>query len=105
MNSIEKTIVRKIEWFNNEDEMMMTCEIMNGALRYNSRIAISGSCLNKVLSELQKQTPDYDLNDCLKIEQWSEDEVSFTFDFTRFSEIDLVFERPSFQFDFRQIRA
>lgn len=105
MNALEKTIVKRIEWYNNEEEMMLTCEIANGALRYNTRIALSGSCLNRVLSDLQKQSPEYDLNDCLKIEQWSEEEVSFTFDFSSFSDVDFIFERPAQQFDFRQIRA
>lgn len=105
MNTLEKTIVRKIEWFSNDTEMILSCEVVNGVLRYNTKIAVAGSCLNQVLSDMQKQSKDYDVNDCLIIEQWSEDEVSFLFDFSNWNETEFIFQKPNKSWNFRQIRA
>lgn len=105
MNTMEKTVVRKIEWYSNEEEMLLMCDIQNGAFTYSSKIALAGSALNKVLSNLQKQNPDRDINDCLQIEQWSEEDVTFCFDFSYFFDSEFVFVQHAQQIDFRQIRA
>lgn len=101
----EKTIVRKIEWFNNESEMILSCDMINGAFTYSTDIVVPGDSLNRILSDLQKQTPELDLNECMKIEQWSEDEVSFIFDFSLNEDINLFYIQPAAEFNFRQIRA
>ncbi len=105
MHLQEKTTVKRIEWFSNESEMILNCEIVNGSLKYPANIAIPGSCLNRVLSDLQKQKPDFDLNDCMKIEQWSKDETSFVFDFSTTEELNLYLIEASVEDNFKQIRA
>ncbi len=105
MKRQEKTIVRKIEWFNNESEMILTCDILNGALSYSTNLAISGSHLNQVLSNLQKQAHEFDVNDCMRIEQCSVEDVSFIFDFSTISNIEFYFNQPFEYTNLRQIRA
>ncbi len=105
MRATERTIVKRIEWLNNESEMVLSCEVQSGSLCYNTNIALPSSELNGVISNLQKQNPEEDINACLKIEQWTEEDVSFVFDFSHFNQIEFMLYRPTLELDFRQIRA
>ena len=105
MKANEKIVVKKIEWLNGESEMTLLCENRSGNLSYNSRISLPADLLNKVVSDLQKQAPERDINDCLKIEQWSEQDVCFIYDFTNLSSTEFMYQREILQLDFRQIRA
>jgi hypothetical protein len=105
MNATERTIVKRIEWLNQETEMLLLCEVQSGSLFYNTSIALPSSELNAVVSDLQKQNPDEDINEFLKIEQWTEEDISFVYDFSHFYQIQFELYRPRLKLDFRQIRA
>ena len=105
MKATERTIVKRIEWLNNESEMVLTCQVQSGSLCYNTNIALPSSELNSIISRLQKQNPDEDINACLKIEQWTEEDVCFVFAFSHFNHINFILYRPTLELDFTQIRA
>jgi hypothetical protein len=105
MKAVEKTIVKKVEWFSNSAEMTLICVNETGNLRYASVLNLPSDCLNKVLSDLQKQAPEVDINECLKIEQWSETDINFVFDFSALENQEFTFTRNVLEIDYRQIRA
>lgn len=105
MNTVEKIVVKRIEWLANESDMVLICENNLGTLSYNSRISLPSILLNQVISDMQKQQPDLDVNDCLKIEQWSENDVYYIYDFESLSERSFQYQAQVQEFNFRQIRA
>ncbi len=105
MNTLEKIVVKRIEWLANESDMVLICENKMGNLSYNSRISLPSIFLNKVISDMQKQQPELDLNDCLRIEQWSETDVYYIYDFNAHSDNTFLYQPQVQEFNFRQIRA
>ncbi|MFA7272601.1 MAG: hypothetical protein WC044_01960 [Crocinitomicaceae bacterium] len=98
-------VVKRIDWENNHSDMLVTCDVQNGIFSYNSTLVLPGSELNKLLSHLQKQNVDLDLNDCLKVEQWSENEIHYIFDFSTFDTSEFVYEIHFSSNKLKQIRA
>lgn len=105
MNTMEKTVIKRIDWLSQETEMVLFCEVQSGNLFYNTSIALPCSELNKVICELQKQNPNVDIQDCLKIEQWTEEDMNFVYDFSLYQNEEFLLHTPSLEFEFRQIRA
>lgn len=105
MKASENIVVKKIEWMSGENNMVLVCDTQSGNLVYPSRITLPSDQLNRVVSDLQKQHPQTDINECLIIEQWSEDDVLFVYDFSCVSFGDYIYHRAFEELDFRQIRA
>lgn len=105
MNTVEKIVVKRIEWLANESDMVLICENKMGNLSYNSRISLPSILMNKVISDMHKQQPEIDLNDCLRIEQWSETDVYYIYDFDGHSNTSFLYYPQVQEFNFRQIRA
>jgi hypothetical protein len=105
MNTAEKIVVKRIEWLANESDMVLICENKMGNLSYNSRISLPSILMNKVISDMHKQQPEIDLNDCLRIEQWSETDVYYIYDFDGHSNTSFLYHPQVQEFNFRQIRA
>lgn len=104
-NLTDKMIVKQIEWTNNDSDMHITCTVRNGFFEYNTILVLPGFRLNKVLLELQKQNSDVDVQDCLKIEQWEEDEFRYLFEFSTLEAIEFVFVNQNISESLKQIRA
>lgn len=104
-NLTDTLIVKRIDWENNHSDLLVTCDVRNGIFSYNSTLVLPGSELNKLLSQLQKQHVNLDLNDCLKVEQWSETEIHYIFDFSTFDTREFVYENHFSSDRLKQIRA
>jgi len=104
-NLTDKIVVRQIEWMNNEADMHITCTVRNGFFEYNTTLVLPGFELNKVLLKLQKQHVEFDVQDCLKIEQWEEEEFRYLFDFSELTEKEFVFGSQTISENMKQIRA
>jgi hypothetical protein len=104
-NLTDTLIVKRIVWENNHSDMLVTCDVQNGIFCYNCTLVLPGTELNKLLSHLQKQNVDLDVNDCLKVEQWSETEIHYIFDFSTFDKNEFVYENHFSSDKLKQIRA
>ena len=105
MNRAEKITVKRIEWLNTESDMVLVCENNAGNLTYNSRISLPSNLLNQIVSDMQKQHPELEVHDCLKIEQWSEFDMYFIYDFSSQEDLEFLYQPQVQEIEFRQIRA
>jgi hypothetical protein len=104
-NLTEIIVINQIEWTNNESDMHISCRVQNGFFSYNTTLVLPGTELNRVVSRLQKQNDIVDIQDCLKVEQWSEDEFRYVFNFTQFGDSEFIFENQLTNTCLKQIRA
>ncbi len=104
-NLTDKIVVNQIEWTNNESDMHLSCTVKNGFFAYKTTLVLPGMELNRLISQLQKQNNSLDIQDCLKIEQWEEDEFRYIFNFGEFSGTEFIFENQSNNQTLKQIRA
>lgn len=104
-NSKDKIVINKIEWSNNESEMHISCNVQNGFFAYNTTLVLPGSDLNKVITQLQKQNNTIDIQDCLIVEQWAENEFLYVFNFGLFTNTEFQFENQILKDSPKQIRA
>ncbi len=104
-NLTDKLVINKIEWTNNESDMHILCTVINGFFHYNTTLVMPGFELNRVISELQKQNCDVDIQDCLQIEQWSEDTFGYVFNLSNLVDSEFVFYNESLKDNLKQIRA
>lgn len=97
--------IKRIEWMGQDTDMLVTFEENKANLSYDSRIVIPANLLNGILCDLKKENIDFEPNNCLKIEQWSINEVNFVFDFTMVEvNSTLLFQRME-TVEYRYIRA
>lgn len=75
--------VNRIEWMNKDNELMLFFKDQNGHFTYESRILLPAHLLNRILMEIQKENGFDQIDSYMKIEQWSEEETNFVFDFTK----------------------
>jgi hypothetical protein len=104
-NLTEKTIINQIEWTNNESDMHISCTVKNGFFEYKTILVLPGTELNRVITKLQQQNDILDIQDCLEIEQWSEDEFRYVFNFKQFQDSEFIFQNQLSMDSFKQIRA
>ena len=104
-NLTDKIVVNQIEWTNNESDMHLSCTVKNGFFAYKTTLVLPGMELNRLISQLQKQNNSLDIQDCLKIEQWEEDEFRYIFNFGEFAGAEFIFENQSNNQTLKQIRA
>ncbi|MBU2018091.1 MAG: hypothetical protein KJ941_00475 [Bacteroidetes bacterium] len=102
---MEANRIKRIEWMEKDSDMLVIFEERKGNLTYDTRVLLSADLLNRILCDLQKENIDFDPNSFLKIEQWSENEINYIFDF---SETMVTSERMFLQsadVNYRYIRA
>ncbi|MCT4560926.1 MAG: hypothetical protein N4A41_06070 [Crocinitomicaceae bacterium] len=97
--------VNRIEWMDKDNELMLFYKDQAGHFSYESRIFLPASLLNKILMEIQKQNGFEQIDAFLKIEQWSDAETNFVFDFSKLDG-EVTWTVPvEAQNQIRQIRA
>jgi hypothetical protein len=97
--------VIRIEWMQKDSEMVVTLREYQGVMEYQTRLIMPSSFLNQFLLDLQKVKGDLDLDQKMRVEQWSEDEFNFVFDFSDLN-IDLSYVQGSvWENQVRYIRA
>lgn len=75
--------IYRIEWMNKDSELMLFHKDQSGPFTYESRVLLPADLLNKILMEIQKENGIDQIDAFMTIEQWSEDETNFIFDFTK----------------------
>jgi hypothetical protein len=98
-----KVQIKRIEWMNQDNDLIVTVKESKDLLSYDSQWILPSESLNKILSEIQKQEEGIDINDYLSIEQWSASEINYVFNFER--EKSLYIKGLSETPNLRQIRA
>lgn len=101
----DKIVINQIEWTNNESDMHISCTVQNGFFAYKTTLVLPGMELNRLISQLQKQNNIVDIQDCLKIEQWEENEFRYVFYFGQFTEAEFIFKNQMNNETLKQIRA
>ncbi len=97
--------VKRIEWMDKDNDMLVVLEEKFGTMTYDTKVILPCTSLNGILSECKKQNPDFELDEFMVIEQWSEKEINYVFDFTTSNDVNFLLGPFSFKEDFRQIRA
>ena len=104
-NLADRIVVNQIEWTSNESDMHVMCTVKNGFFAYKTTLVLPGQELNKLISQLQKQSNNVDIQDGLRVEQWGEDEFRYVFNFGQFTENEFTFENRMNHESLKQIRA
>jgi quinol monooxygenase YgiN len=97
--------IKRIEWMEQDTEMVVIFEEKKGNLSYDSRVLLPANYLNRILCDLQKENEGIDPNSFLKVEQWSENEFNYIFEF---SEIEVKSKKmfsQGVEANYRFIRA
>lgn len=97
--------LKRIEWMNKDSEMLVYLEESQGFLSYESSFIMSASHLNSLLNQFLKRNPEVDLDSVTKIEQWSENEFNYIFQFQSIEFEAVLIEETDFSRNYRQIRA
>lgn len=104
--SNNKTIqVETIIFESNDDQVLVKGKMQNGHLAYSSDIIITHSSLNKLLSQIQSNLPNFDLDNYMQAEKLYDDQTLYTIDLkdSYTKQIDLSSIQTSQMI--RQIRA
>lgn len=96
--------IKRIEWMNQDSELVVVVREQKNLLSYDSKWIFPASSLNLLINEVQKQMEE-DVNDCLKIEQWSSEEINYIFDFSSPLAQPLYLQRRLTNVEAREIRA
>lgn len=99
-----KAQIKRIEWMNQDNDLVVVVRETQQLLSYDSKWIFPASMLNALLLEVQKQM-DTDVNDCLKIEQWSSEEINYIFDFSNSGAQLLYLDKRLPNVEAREIRA
>ena len=97
--------VRKIEWLEGENELTLHAEVLNGIFSYESKIILPSNSLNAVLSRIQKDNQEVEVNDCMVVEQWSQNQSNYVFNFEANLEALPLLSTQDLSGNYRQIRA
>ncbi|MFT7345292.1 MAG: hypothetical protein ACI9XP_001886 [Lentimonas sp.] len=101
----EQLKVRRIEWLEGENDMILFGEVINGIFSYESKIILPSSVLNSILSQVQKQNHGMDVNECMSVEQWSQSQTNYVFNFDSINNPLPLLDTSGFASNYKQIRA
>lgn len=88
-----------------DTDLILVFEEKRGTMKFDSRMILPAILLNKILVDLSKENDLYDLDQYMEIEQWSETEINYVFNFSEIELNTTQLFQPAFETNARYIRA